>query len=107
MVEGRVSQREDEGAKIICEVIRPLVKSNKSKLYIKINTLEQPDILEEVKKVLAENKGDHQVYVVNEAQKGGKNYIMVADKSIWVSITDQLIKELQAVVGEKCVAIKN
>lgn len=107
LVEGRVSHREDEDPKILCEKVRPLGKSMGSKLYVKINTGNNPAVLEEVKKVLRNYKGSQPVYVVNDSgRENEKNQVMVADKNFWVNINERLINELAEVVGEKCVAVK-
>jgi DNA polymerase-3 subunit alpha len=111
LVEGRVSQREDEETKIICEKIIPLAEAeqqNPGKLYVKINSETQPDILEQIKKVLSRYKGEQPVYVVDEGKRSGNNkaQVMVADKNMWVNIQDELIADLTKVLGKECVAIK-
>jgi DNA polymerase-3 subunit alpha len=107
LVEGRISQKEEEDAKIICDSVRPLNKNAGKKLYVKINTDLEPDILERVKQVLAAYKGIQPVYVVNGASEvKGKNRVMVADSNIWVDINDDLIDDLKQVVGDGCVAVK-
>lgn len=111
LVKGRVNQREDEETKIICERIIPLEEveqQTQSKLYIKINSALQEDILEQVKKILGCYKGEQPVYVVDEGQKTQNNrpHVMVADKSIWVNVKDELIEELTKLLGRDCVAVK-
>lgn len=107
LIEGRISQKEEEDAKIISESIRPLSKNTGKKLYVKINTDREPDILERVKEVLSAYKGIQPVYVVNDANRAkGKSRVMVADSNIWVDINDGLISDLKQVVGDDCVAVK-
>jgi DNA polymerase-3 subunit alpha len=107
LVEGRISQKEEEAAKIICDTVRPLKKYSGKKLYIKINTEQQPDIMEKVKKVLSEYKGEQPVILVNEAGgTNGKSQVMKADSSIWVDIDDKLLADLRAFAGSVCVAVK-
>jgi len=107
LVEGRISQKEEEAAKIICDAVRPLKKYAGKKLYIRINTELQPDIIEQLKKVLIEYKGEQPVILVNEANKdNGKGRVMKADRSIWVDINDKLLNELKEVAGSDCVAVK-
>lgn len=111
LVEGRVSQREDEETKLICEKIRPIEayqQENPGKLYVKINSTEKPDTLEEIKKVLIRFRGEQAVYVVDEGKKNNssKPQVMVADKSMWVNIKDELIAELGQLLGKECVAVK-
>ncbi|HWR62152.1 MAG TPA: DNA polymerase III subunit alpha [Clostridia bacterium] len=107
LVEGRISQREEEAAKIICDNVKPLKKYSGKKLYVKINTEQQPDILERLKKILTEHKGMQPVILVNEADRAkGRNAVMKADSSIWVDINDKLIGNLKEVAGSDCVAVK-
>ena len=107
LVEGRISQKEEEAAKIICDTVRPLKKYGGKKLYIKINTELQPEIMEKLKRILTEYKGEQPVILVNEANKtGGKSQVMKADSSIWVDISDKLLSELKDVAGSDCVAVK-
>jgi DNA polymerase-3 subunit alpha len=107
LISGRISQKEEEDAKIICESIQTLTKNTGKKLYIKINTDLEPCILEKVKEVLSYYKGIQPVYVVDEARAAkGKNRVMIADSNIWVDINDNLVKDLKQVVGTECVAIK-
>jgi len=111
LVEGKVSQREDEETKIICQKIRPLteaVQENTGKLYVKINTSTQPDILEHIKKILSGYKGQQPVYVVDDSRRttGDKAHVMIADKTMWVNIEDSLIEELGKLLGQDCVAVK-
>ena len=107
LIEGRVSLREDEDAKLICEKVRPLVKRQEKKLYIKVNTDENPGILDGVKRLLQEHKGSDEVYVVNEANKNnGKPYVMKGDKNMCVRVNDRLLEDLVKALGEKCVAVK-
>jgi len=107
LVEGRVSQREEEAAKIVCDNVKPLKRYCGKKLYVKINTEQQPDILERLKKVLTEHKGTQPVILVNEADRAkGRNAVMKADSSIWVDINDRLIGNLKEVAGSDCVAVK-
>ena len=107
LVEGRISQKEEEAAKIICDTVKPINKYAGKKLYIKINTERQPDIMERLKKVLTEYKGVQPVILVNEAfSTNGKSQVMKADSSIWVEVSDKLLSELKEIAGNECVAVK-
>jgi DNA polymerase-3 subunit alpha len=107
LVEGRISQKEEEAAKIICDTIKPLKKYCGKKLYVKIDTEQQPDIVEKLTKVLSEHKGIQPVILVNEADRAkGKNPAMKADSSMWVDINDKLIGNLKEVAGNDCVAVR-
>jgi DNA polymerase-3 subunit alpha len=107
LVDGRISQKEEEAAKIICDTVRPMKKYMGKKLYIKVNTELQPEIVEKLKSVLAEYKGVQQVILVNEANKiNGKSQVMKADSRIWVDINDKLLGDLKEVAGSDCVVVR-
>jgi DNA polymerase-3 subunit alpha len=107
LVDGRISQKEEEAAKIICDTVKPMKKYMGKKLYIKINTELQPEIVDRLKNVLAEYKGVQQVILVNEANKiNGKSQAMKADSKIWVDINDKLLGDLKEVAGSDCVVVK-
>ncbi len=116
IIEGRISLREEEDAKLICEKIIPLgnskikidVKEVKpTKLYIKINTQKNPEMLNIIKNILSRNRGEQPVYVIDDAKRtSGKSVVMKADKSIWVNINSDLIDDLKRTCGDECVALK-
>lgn len=116
IVEGKISIKEDENAKVICERIKPLkesdIKSNYTqkkmcKLYIKINTEKNPDILHLIKNILKKNRGQQPVFVVDEAKRtSGNSVVMQADPSIWVNINESLISDLKRACGDECVALR-
>jgi DNA polymerase-3 subunit alpha len=107
LVEGRISQKEEEAAKIICDNVKILKKYSGKNIYIKINTEQQPEIIEKLRNVLVEYKGTQPVILVDEAGKTrGKSKVMKADSSIWVDISDKLLSDLKEVAGSDCVAVK-
>lgn len=107
IVEGRISIKEEESPKLICERISPLKKGQQHKLYIKIDSEKNPGLLESIKKVLNDNKGDNPVYIVDEARKNnGKPMVMQASRHMWVNINDSLLNDLKKICGDKCVALK-
>ncbi|NLM42774.1 MAG: DNA polymerase III subunit alpha [Clostridiales bacterium] len=107
IVEGRISIKEEESAKIICDRISPLKKDQHHKLYIKIDSEKSPGLLESVKKVLKKNRGNQPVYIVDEAKKSnGKPRVMQASRHMWVDINDSLLNDLKKICGDKCVALK-
>ncbi len=111
IVEGRVSIREDEAPKILAEKITSIdsnvstIESLGRKLYIKVNSDENINILDEVKAILLQNKGTTPVYLVDD-KADNKRSIMLADKSMWVTLNEELFFNLKKLVGEKYVALK-
>jgi len=107
LVGGRISQKEEEAAKIICDTVAPLKKYMGKKLYIKINTELQPGIIEKLETLLIEHRGIQPVILVNEADgPKGKRQVIKVDSSIWVDINDILLNDLKEVAGQDCVVAK-
>ncbi len=70
LLKGRVSLREDEQPKLICEFMEPLVKINSEKLYILVE--EKKDIklkLQEIKGVFLQHKGNIPVYFCTNKER--------------------------------------
>lgn len=116
IVEGRISVKEEEDPKIICDKISSLkhstikdhyIQNKVSKIYIKINSERNPRIFTLIKNILEKNKGEKPVYLVDEAKRAsGKALVMQADPSIWVNINDNLIADLKRACGDECVVLK-
>ena len=101
ILKGRISIREDEEAKIICEEIKPLVKNKSSKLYLKIKTGLDKEILDTVWSLLKFFNGLTPVYVHFESDSTTK----LAGKDMWVAVNDSLMQELKNLLGEECVRL--
>ncbi|MBA1334212.1 MAG: DNA polymerase III alpha subunit [Firmicutes bacterium] len=111
VVEGRLSLKEDEEPKIICEKIKPLNKSDRGKtskdeggkLYIKIPKHLSPDILGDIKNILLESsRGDIPVFICFE-DKGKKT--MMASRDLWVKADETLLTQLNNILGADCVKV--
>ncbi|QXM06467.1 DNA polymerase III subunit alpha [Crassaminicella indica] len=110
IIEGKISMREDEEPKIIAEKILPLMKKKdgedfkkeNQKLYLKISKGKDVNaVFKKIKPILTSYKGNVPVYLYLE--EGNKK--LRADKHLWVSLNDGLIKELNILLGEECVKI--
>lgn len=110
-VEGRLSLREDEEPKVICEKIKSLRKSEKGKstletegkLYLKIPKSLSHDVLGEIKNVLREsNRGNVPVFICFE-DKNRKT--MMASRDLWVRVDENLINQLNLILGPECVKV--
>ncbi len=102
VIKGRVSMKEDEPVKLICETIEPLEKVNTSKLYLRVDNLQKakelkPALIQTVK----EYKGDTPLYVFTADDR--KNYRMPRD--MWINEDEDLIKELKNLFGEDNVKV--
>ena len=93
IIKGRISIKEDELPKIICESIEPLEKVNSSKIYIRVKDLNEGKVLiSKLKKMPEEYKGDTPIYIFTA--NDNKNYR--GPKEIWLNMesdgTDYLRK---------------
>lgn len=108
-VKGRVSLKEDEDAKLICEEIIPfdkmkdLRKQYNQKLYLKIPASEEKfEVIEKVKEILKTSKGTIPVIIYIEATKE----TMKASKNLWINPKEDLIFKLKQVLGKENVLLK-
>lgn len=97
VIKGRVSIKEDEIPKLICETIEPLEKINTSKIYLKVETLpEAKKLIKTLKTMPTEYRGDTTVFIFTAIDK--KNYRMV--REIWVNLETDVTTYLRELVGE-------
>lgn len=114
-VKARISVREDEEPKFICERIFPAVDAKitapdekkkvtakRAGLYLKIPSMESKE-LEKAKRVMRIFDGDCAVYIYDESSKK----LMKAPANLNVSLNDVLVKELKHILGHNNVAIVN
>ena len=117
IVSGKLSMREDEEVKILCDNIEPLthgakvekveipkvskeLKSDK-KLFLKLSVGKEY-LLERVKGVLAVESGNIPVYIYNEEKK----QTSIAPRNLWASASDEQLDKLMAILGAECVVLK-
>ncbi len=102
LLKGRVSLREDEQPKLICEFMEPLVKINSEKLYILVE--EKKDIklkLQETKGAFLQHKGNIPVYFCTNKER--KKFRI--DRELWVNGSRELMDNLRNMFGEDNVKI--
>ena len=102
-IDGKLSFREDEEPKILCNSVIPIneMRENDKKVYLKFE-LGKDYLLERLKPVFAENKGNSPVYIhIEETKK-----TVVAPKEMWVKISDDLIEKITKIVGEGNIVVK-
>lgn len=98
IVEGRVSVREEEDPKILCENIKPLVRVDINKLYILIG--DQSDLkqaVDEIKTIFSDFKGNMPVYLCTAKER--KKFRL--DRELWVEPSSELVSILKKKFGEK------
>lgn len=97
ILKGRVSIREEEQPKILCEDIKPLLKINSEKIYILIeNELMMKDTLKKLKQNLAIYRGNTPVYLCTKEPR--KMYAV--DKGLWLSEETDTMELLRSIFGE-------
>lgn len=97
VVKGRVSIKEDEDPKIICDNIDALEKVESSKLFIRFEDKQvMKERMDELKRILSNSKGDTPVYLFSAKER--QQFRLPKDK--WVSINEELIDSLNNVYGE-------
>ncbi|MFY9296127.1 MAG: DNA polymerase III subunit alpha [Caldicoprobacterales bacterium] len=101
IIEGKLSLREDEEPKILCDQIVPLTSSVNRKLYLKIAKDKRIDISQQISPILRKYKGNIPVILYIEAS-GMKS---LANRELWIRQDRQLIEELSDVLGEECVRL--
>ena len=97
VIKGRVSIREEEQPKILCEDIKPLLKINSEKIYILIeNEAAMKDALKKLKQNLAIYRGNTPVYLCTKEPR--KMYAV--DKGLWLSEETDTMEMLRDIFGE-------
>ena len=101
-IKGRISIKEDELPKLICETIEGLEKINSDKLYIKVkNEEEVRNINNEIKNLILGYEGNTAVYVFDAEKR--QNYRLQRDK--WIDSASEVIEILKDKYGEENVKL--
>lgn len=96
IIKGKVSIREDEDPKIICDEIEPLKHKTEKELWLNIK---EKNNFEEIKEVLKKYKGTMPVFIkINKKS-------LRAKRNLWVDGTNGLIEELNEKLGKDNVKI--
>ena len=117
IITGKLSFREDEEPKILCDTVEPLTHESKAndivlpkasenlapqqKLYLKFS-IGKDYLLDRVIPILSSHSGSVSVYIYNEEKK----QTALAPKNLWVSVTDDLIITLKKILGDGNVVLK-
>ena len=117
IISGKLSFREDEEPKILCDMIEPLEHGAKSKtkelpkvssglkadkkLYLKFS-IGKDYLIDRVTPVLSKYRGSVPVYTYNEEKK----QTAVAPKNLWVDASDELMTTLKKILGNENVVLK-
>ena len=103
IIKGRLSIKEDEVPKLICENIEPLEKINNSKLYLRLQNKDAVrQFSKELKEMLADDeKGDIPIYFY--AAKENEKFRAPRDR--WVNLNSEIKERLIKRLGEENVRI--
>ena len=102
LVTGRVSIREEEQPKILCEDIKPLFKLSTEKVYIQVeDNVSAKLTLEEMKPFFRDFKGNTPVYICTKKER--KKYMV--DRDYWIDTDVEVISFLRKKFGDDNVKI--
>jgi len=101
VIRGRISLREDEEPKVVCNTVEPLAAGSGQKLYIKIEKDKSPEVREDICNVLKKYSGNTPVYLYMESD----NRYYKSSRDLWVSANSDLMRELNYMLGPQCVKI--
>jgi DNA polymerase III subunit alpha len=102
-ITGRVSIREDEQPKILCETLEPLDKVSSEKVYILIdNETLKKEAFEKIKNTLREHKGSQPVLICTKKER----LKFQLDKDYFVKTNPELIAFLRREFGEANVKVQ-
>ena len=105
IVKGRISLKEDEPPKLLCESIEPLEKINSSKVYIRTdNEIEAKKLNLRLKEILQEeHKGDTPIYLV--AMRERQKFRVPRDR--WISLESDAVAVLREILGTENVKVED
>ena len=95
-IKGRVSIKEDELPKLICENIDGLEKVNSNKVYIRVENSDKVKKLNlEIKELIKDYEGNTPIYVFDAEKR--QNYRLSKDK--WIELDDIVLDKLKEKYG--------
>jgi DNA polymerase III catalytic subunit, DnaE type len=97
-IKGRISIKEEESPKVLCDDVIPMVKSS-GKMFIKVPANFNGSIINEIKSILKRYKGNTPVIIYFERD----NKRFQADRSLWVTPCKDLYDMLSNLLGQNCI----
>ncbi|QUH25700.1 DNA polymerase III subunit alpha [Serpentinicella alkaliphila] len=102
IIEGSLNIKEDDQPKISVNRVKPLIKNNDRRIYIKVNEKKELSrCLENIKPVLKQNSGTTPIYIYIK----NTEEILRANRDLWVKLDDKLIKYLKEIFGDNNIEI--
>lgn len=103
-IDGRLSIKEDENAKLIAREIRDMNDStnkNDSTLYLKINSIENKELVNDLVSVVTKYPGENDIYIYAENIKQVYKW-----NHIKVNINENLINKLEDILPKSNIKVK-
>ena len=94
--------KDEEAPVVIADRITPLVEMKTQKLYIKISKDRDITTFERIKPILQRHGGNTPVIVYFEHNREKA----MADRRLWVTPSEQLVSELQDMLGDGCIKVR-
>lgn len=101
LIKGRISIKEEEQPKIICEEINPLKKMQVQKVYLRVSHNIEDDKRDSLMALLKYFNGDTPVCLCDDVEKKGR----VLEKECWIALNESIIAELKQRLGEENVKV--
>lgn len=101
LINGRISIKEEEQPKIICDEVRPLRKLKMKKLYIKLDNSIDSVSMKSLMALFKYFNGGTPVCLYNETD----NSLKLAERDYWVTLDESLLTELKDRFGEDNVRV--
>ncbi len=103
IVKGRLSLKEDEPPKLICESIEPLEKVNTSKVYLRVDDKVAATVLSKKLKelLIKEYIGDTPIYIFES--QGKQKFRVPRDR--WISLDSDVMNLLRQTLGDENVKV--
>ncbi|ERI94373.1 nucleic acid-binding domain protein [Clostridiales bacterium oral taxon 876 str. F0540] len=103
LISGRVSIREEEQPKILCEMIEPLEKVNNDKVYILVEEEKlRKEAFDKIKNTLLDYKGSQQVFMCTKKER--QKFRLPSD--YWIKLDEELLGYLKRQFGEENVKVQ-
>jgi DNA polymerase-3 subunit alpha len=103
VIKGRVSIREEEQPKILCESIEPLTKVRNEKVYILVEEEKiRRDAFEKIKNQLLKYRGNQEVYLCTKKERQKFS----VPRNYFVALEDELLNYLKEEFGEENVKVQ-
>lgn len=103
VIKGRVSIREEEQPKIICEDIAPVIKQSSEEIFVLVETEKAiPIVISDIRESLIKHKGDVPIYLCTRKER--KKYRI--EPSLWVDGSIEILTYLRNKFGENSVKVQ-